>query len=189
MTSNERGIKKVEGRIIPVDGDDIDTDRIIPARFMKVLTFDGLGAHAFHDERFNEQGGKKTHPFNDERYAGAGILLTGNNFGCGSSREHAPQALMRFGIRAIIGISFGDIFAGNCTQLGIPAVGITREHHAVLSGIVLHDPETSCTIDLVDRTIAAGESFVPCTIGEAAAAVLRRRSRLTLIGRTYGSSL
>src|SRR5215207_476077 len=95
-------IVKVSGSIVPVLGDDIDTDRIIPARFMKCITFDGLGEHMFHDVRFAEDGSKKAHPLNDPRFAGATILLSNSNFGCGSSREHAPQAIAKSGLRAVI---------------------------------------------------------------------------------------
>ncbi len=172
MATTERFIKKVEGTVIPVSGEDIDTDRIIPARYMKGITFDGLGEHAFHDERYDEQGNPKPHPFNDETFAGGSILLVESNFGCGSSREHAPQALMRFGIRALIGISFADIFAGNCSHMGIPAVTVTRENHAVLSRSVVLHPKTSCVIDLVGRTVTMGDTVVPCTIDEAACKAL-----------------
>src|SRR5690606_14986619 len=115
-------IVKVQGRGVYVPGDDIDTDRIIPARFMKCVTFDGLGAYAFYDARFDEQGNSKGHPLDDPRFRGATILLSNSNFGCGSSREHAPQALSKFGIRAIIAESFAEIFFGNATTLGMPCV-------------------------------------------------------------------
>ncbi|MBN1760831.1 MAG: 3-isopropylmalate dehydratase small subunit [Chitinispirillaceae bacterium] len=172
MATTERFIKKVEGTVIPIPGEDIDTDRIIPARYMKVITFDGLGDHAFHDERFDEQGTPKPHPFNDERYAGGSILLVESNFGCGSSREHAPQALMRYGIRALVGISFADIFAGNCTQMGIPVVRISREDHRQLSQVIEQDPAAVCTVNLIDRTVIAGTTIVSCSIDEAAGKAL-----------------
>ena len=114
-------ITSVTGRSVVVPGDDIDTDRIIPARFMKCVTFDGLGEYMFYDVRFFEDGSEKPHPLNDPRFAGASILLSGENFGCGSSREHAPQAMYRFGIRAVIAESFAEIFFGNSTTLGMPA--------------------------------------------------------------------
>jgi 3-isopropylmalate/(R)-2-methylmalate dehydratase small subunit len=172
MSLDERYVKSVSGTVIPVSGEDIDTDRIIPARYMKGITFDGLGEHAFHDERYDEQGNPKPHPFNDQTFTGGSILLVESNFGCGSSREHAPQALMRFGIRALIGISFADIFAGNCSQMGIPAVTVTRENHAVLSRSVVHHPKTSCAIDLVSRTVTMGDTVVPCAIDDAACKAL-----------------
>ena len=172
MATTERFIKKVEGTVIPIPGEDIDTDRIIPARYMKGITFDGLGEHAFYDERYDEQGTPKPHPFNDERYAGGSILLVESNFGCGSSREHAPQALMRYGIRALVGISFADIFAGNCTQMGIPAVTVSRKNRTALAGILDRDPKTSCMIDLVNRTVTMGDTVVPCGIDDAACKAL-----------------
>ena len=128
-------IVEIKSNAVFVPGNDIDTDRIIPARFMKCVTFDGLGEYLFYDVRFDKNGKSKDHPLNDPRYKGAGILISGRNFGCGSSREHAPQALQKFGIKAMIAESFAEIFAGNCTTLGIPCIqlsgadinGITRE--------------------------------------------------------------
>ncbi|MFN9238126.1 MAG: 3-isopropylmalate dehydratase small subunit, partial [Planctomyces sp.] len=111
-------IRSVSATAIPLLLDDIDTDRIIPARFLRCVTFDGLGEHAFEDDRRQDP----HHPFDQPRFQKAGILLAGRNFGCGSSREHAPQSLMRWGIRAIIAESFAEIFFGNCNSLGIPAV-------------------------------------------------------------------
>lgn len=168
MNTNDRYVKSVAGTMIPVDGEDIDTDRIIPARYMKGITFDGLGDYAFHDERYDEQGNPKPHPFNDEQFAGGSILLVESNFGCGSSREHAPQALMRFGIRALVGISFGDIFAGNCTQMGIPAVKISRSDHVILRKAVRNNSRAACTVNLEKRTVSIGSVSFPCTIDDAA---------------------
>jgi 3-isopropylmalate/(R)-2-methylmalate dehydratase small subunit len=172
MSSNDRCIRSITGTIVPVVGDAIDTDRIIPARFMKGITFDGLGAYAFYDERFDGQGNKKVHPLNDERYSGGNILLVESNFGCGSSREHAPQALMRFGIRALIGISFADIFAGNCSQMGIPAVRVTRDDHGILAETIDRNPKTAVTVDLVAMKIIAGTRTVPLDIDAAACKAL-----------------
>ena len=117
-------IRQLKGRAVPVRGNDIDTDRIIPARFMKTVSFDSLGQHVFHDVRRDPQGKPTGHPFDDPRHAGAAILLANRNFGCGSSREHAPQALAAWGIRAVVAESFAEIFAGNCTAIGIPAVEV-----------------------------------------------------------------
>ena len=150
-TDNSRSILK--GRGVPVPGDDIDTDRIIPARFMKSISFAELGAHAFHDERFDDEGGPREHPFNDPRYAGASILIANRNFGCGSSREHAPQALMRWGIRAVIGESFAEIFSGNCTAMGIPAVRVAHDHAQRLIQRIQRHPECDLHIDLQARTV------------------------------------
>nr|HRJ72685.1 hypothetical protein [Terrimicrobiaceae bacterium] len=113
-------ITQVTGRGIYVPGDDTDTDRIIPARFMKCITFDGLGEYAFYDERRAADGTEKPHPLNDPRFAGSSILFSGSNFGCGSSREHAPQALYRYGFRAVVAESFAEIFFGNSITLGMP---------------------------------------------------------------------
>lgn len=137
-----------EGRAIPLPGNDIDTDRIIPARFMKCVTFEGLGKYAFYDARFDADGNEKSHPFNDTSYQGGCILLAGRNFGCGSSREHAPQALMRYGIKAIIAESFAEIFAGNCTTMGIPVATAPASVVQHLRQLVTEAPETVLKADL-----------------------------------------
>ncbi len=168
MNAKDVTIKEVRGTGVPIVGDDIDTDRIIPARFMKVVSFSGLGAHAFHDERYDTDGNKKDHPFNDVNYDGASILITGSNFGCGSSREHAPQALKDYGIRAVIGISFADIFAGNCVSLGIPAVRLERENVSKLAAVVQQKPDTPLYIDLENKTVTAGDLDLSFEIDEAA---------------------
>jgi 3-isopropylmalate/(R)-2-methylmalate dehydratase small subunit len=149
-------IHSIEGTGCVVRGDDIDTDRIIPARFMKVVTFDDMGRHAFEDAR---KAAKGKHPLDDERYSHASILLCGQNFGCGSSREHAPQALMRSGFKAFIGGSFAEIFAGNCTSLGLPCVTLGEEDLAQLMGSVELDPTQTLRVDLETRKITsrAGE--------------------------------
>jgi len=136
MSTNPAAITKVQGRAVPMPGNDIDTDRIIPARYLRSVTFEGLGSEVFKDERFAEDGSKKDHPFNDDRYAGATVMIVGRNFGCGSSREHAPQAIMRSGIKGIIGESFGEIFAGNCTSLGIPICTTDEDTIAALQKAV-----------------------------------------------------
>src|SRR5690606_23057327 len=133
-------IKEVRGRGVYVRGDDIDTDRIIPARFMKCITFDGLGEFMFYDVRKNEDGSDKEHPLNDPRFAGATILLSGSNFGCGSSREHAPQAIYRAGFRGIIAESFAEIFFGNSITLGMPCISLTREEIKEIAAAIEADP-------------------------------------------------
>jgi 3-isopropylmalate/(R)-2-methylmalate dehydratase small subunit len=154
-------ITQVTGRAVHVPGTDIDTDRIIPARFMKCVTFDGLGEFLFYDVRKNEDGSNKAHPLNDEKFAGASILLSGENFGCGSSREHAPQALYRFGFRAVLAQSFAEIFFGNCTTLGIPCMTASPEAIAEISAMIAADPSTEVTLDLANQTVSAGGKTFP----------------------------
>ena len=146
-------ITHVTGKGVYVPGDDIDTDRIIPARFMKCVTFDGLGEYLFHDARFNEDGSEKDHPLNDERFGDATIIIADSNFGCGSSREHAPQAIYRHGVRAVIAESFAEIFYGNSTTLGMPCVEASEEQIALLVGTVKQEPDTEITIDLENELI------------------------------------
>ena len=162
-------IIEVTGRAVPVDGDDIDTDRIIPARFMKCVTFDGLGEYVFHDVRRNEDGTNRAHPLNDPRFAGASILISGNNFGCGSSREHAPQAIYRAGFRAVIAEGFAEIFFGNSIQLGMPCVTAEGKDLEELRAAVNADPELLIAIDVVKKEIRSGDGKrFPCEIREGA---------------------
>jgi 3-isopropylmalate/(R)-2-methylmalate dehydratase small subunit len=161
-------ITQITGRGVPVPGDDIDTDRIIPARFMKCVTFDGLGEYVFYDVRFNENGSLKAHPLNEERFDGATILISGNNFGCGSSREHAPQAIYRAGFRAVIAEGFAEIFFGNSTQLGMPCVSASSEDLDTLREGVKADPQLQITIDLDAKAIRFGGKAIPCEIREGA---------------------
>lgn len=165
-------ITKIVGRGVPVPGDDIDTDRIIPARFMKCVTFDGLGEYVFHDVRKNEDGQPRQHPLNEERYAGASILISGNNFGCGSSREHAPQAIYRAGFRAVIAEGFAEIFFGNSTQLGMPCVTASSEAIQQLRQRVEADPQVEILIDLARKVITCGDLVVSCDIREGARSAL-----------------
>lgn len=139
-------IHNIQGRPVPLRGDDIDTDRIIPARFLRCVTFEGLGAQVFRDERYDEQGREKPHPFNDPRFQGASILLVNRNFGCGSSREHAPQALARWGIRAILGESFADIFAGNCASIGLPTATASGNMIQQLQSLAEAEPVLLATL-------------------------------------------
>jgi 3-isopropylmalate/(R)-2-methylmalate dehydratase small subunit len=161
-------IKRVAGRAVHVPGNDIDTDRIIPARYLKCVTFDGLGEFLFYDVRKNPDGSDKEHPLNDPRHRGAAILLSGANFGCGSSREHAPQALQKFGIRAIIAEGFAEIFHGNSTTLGMPCVSASRDNIQRIAAAVEADPKVEVAIDLEAlRATFAGES-VSITLRESA---------------------
>jgi 3-isopropylmalate/(R)-2-methylmalate dehydratase small subunit len=142
-------VKQVTGRAVFIPGADIDTDRIIPARFMKCVTFDGLGEFAFYDVRFDPNTGEKTnHPLNDERFQGASILLAGVNFGCGSSREHAPQSLKKYGFNGVIAESFAEIFFGNSTTLAMPCVIASGADIAKLRDAVEADPSLEVTIDV-----------------------------------------
>jgi len=143
-------IRQANGRPIPLRGNDIDTDRIIPARYLKAVTFDGLGHAAFFDERFDAQGNSKAHILDDPRFQakGARVAIVNKNFGCGSSREHAPQSLLRWGIKALIGESFADIFFGNCVALGMPCVTASEETVAALMEAVERDPAHDLVIDL-----------------------------------------
>ena len=155
-------ITQVSGTAVPIPGADIDTDRIIPARFMKCVTFDGLGEYAFYDVRFDPESGEKTdHPLNDERFNDASILVAGINFGCGSSREHAPQSLKKYGFSAIIAESFAEIFYGNSTTLGLPCVSSTRENIDILKAACAADPTLEVSIDLDAMTVTAGDLSFP----------------------------
>jgi 3-isopropylmalate/(R)-2-methylmalate dehydratase small subunit len=159
-------ITKISGTAVPIRGNDIDTDRIIPARYLKEPTFARMGDYPFFDERFDSAGKKKDHPFNDPEYKGASILFVNKNFGCGSSREHAPQALYRFGIKAIVGESFAAIFAGNCTMMGLPAVVVAAKDIEQLMKSVEDDPQTEYSVDLEDKTLSYGNQRIAIDLPE-----------------------
>lgn len=154
-------ISQVAGTGVYVAGDDVDTDRIIPARFMKCVTFDGLGEFAFIDERIDPDTGKaKVHALNDSRFSGASILLSGSNFGCGSSREHAPQALYRYGFRAVLAESFAEIFFGNSTTLGMPCMVLSKQDILAIAELIESDPQVTLTVDVAaDRVSVADVDF------------------------------
>ncbi len=153
-------ITQVTGRGVCVPGHDIDTDRIIPARFLKCITFDGLGEFAFYDERAANKAAGQIHPLDQPQHLGANILISGSNFGCGSSREHAPQSLYRFGIRAILAESFAEIFFGNSVTLGMACLTLSRDDLQDLAALVLHDPKTEIKVDILNRKVhAAGKTF------------------------------
>jgi 3-isopropylmalate/(R)-2-methylmalate dehydratase small subunit len=161
-------ITRVAGRAVNVPGNDIDTDRIIPARYLKCVTFDGLGEFLFYDVRKNADGSDKPHPLNEARHKGATILLSGANFGCGSSREHAPQALQKYGIRGVVAEGFAEIFHGNSTTLGMPCVTASREDIAKIAAAVEADPATEVVIDLVNLRISFAGQSVPASLRESA---------------------
>ena len=151
--SSLKPLRVIAGQCVPVLGDDTDTDRIIPARFLKCVTFDGLGDHLFEDERFDADGNEKTHPLNDRRFPKSTILLGGSNFGCGSSREHAPQAIYRYGIRAIIAVSFAEIFFGNSTTLGLPCFQASASDIQRLATLTSDRPESIATLNIEDLSL------------------------------------
>lgn len=161
-------ISQVSGTAVYVPGADVDTDRIIPARFLKCVTFDDLAEGLFYDVRFDKDGKSVGHPIDDPRFAGASVMLVGPNFGCGSSREHAPQSIYRFGIRAIIGVSFAEIFFGNSTGIGMPCVCAPLEEIEKIAQAVEDDPSGEVAIDLESMQVSYGETTVPVTMPESA---------------------
>ena len=161
-------IRKVSGTARPLLGDDIDTDRIIPARFLVSVTFDGLSAHAFEDDRKAARARGEVHPFDDARFAGASLLLVNRNFGCGSSREHAPQALLRGGIKAVVGESYSEIFFGNSVAIGLPCVTLPQDAMAALQKLAARDPARMLSLDLETKTLAAGEAAFEVAMPENA---------------------
>ena len=163
-----QNVTQVTGRAVHLPGDDVDTDRIIPARFMKCITFDGLGEYLFHDVRYTEDGERKEHNLNDPRFEGASIMVCGSNFGCGSSREHAPQSLYRAGFRGLVAGNFAEIFFGNSTSLGMPCVSASKEDRDKIVAAVEANPQLEVTIDLVELLVCFGEDSVPCGIREGA---------------------
>jgi 3-isopropylmalate/(R)-2-methylmalate dehydratase small subunit len=161
-------ITAVSGTGVYVPGSDIDTDRIIPARFMKCVTFDGLGDYLFYDVRHDTQDKKVSHPLNDKKFAGASILLSGINFGCGSSREHAPQAIYRAGFRAVIAQSFAEIFFGNCCTLGIPCVTASAEDIEKIASAIAANPQLEIKVDVEKSQVIYGEASCPVKIPASA---------------------
>ena len=161
-------ITSIAGRGVLVPGNDIDTDRIIPARFMKCVTFDGLGEYLFNDVRRNLDGTEKPHPLNEARFKGATILLSGANFGCGSSREHAPQAIAKYGFKAVIAESYAEIFFGNSTTLGIPCATAAREDIAKIAAAVEANPNLEIVIDVANQEVRFGGQKVKASFRESA---------------------
>ena len=161
-------IKKITGRAVPVEGDDIDTDRIIPARYMRCVTFDGLGEFLFRDIRQNQDGKSTNHTIDQAKFKGATILVSGMNFGCGSSREHAPQAIVRAGFKAVIAGNFAEIFFGNSTTLGLPCVSAKKEDLQALTQLISSEPSTEVGINLENLKVTAGKLSFPVTMKASA---------------------
>lgn len=159
-------IYNISGTVIPMVGDDIDTDRIIPARYLKCVTFDGLGEFAFYDERFDANGKSLGHPI--DKYKGGSIILSGNNFGCGSSREHAPQSIKRAGINAVIAESYAEIFFGNSVTLGIICTYLKKEEIAEIEKLVISDSKIEISIDVEKNILSAGGKQYSAGIPEGA---------------------
>ncbi len=165
VSDDSKAVTSVSGPAVPVRGNDIDTDQIVPARFLKEVTFDNMGEYAFYDVRRDDDGTLNDHPFN--RYTNASILVVNQNFGCGSSREHAPQALMRWGIDGLIGESFAEIFAGNCQALGLPTATVDHETVEWIMEQVEADPALELTIDVEAETVTVGDETVNVTINDS----------------------
>ena len=161
-------IKKITGRAVPVEGDDIDTDRIIPARYMRCVTFDGLGEFLFRDIRQTQDGKSTNHTIDQAKFKGATILVSGMNFGCGSSREHAPQAIVRAGFKVVIAGNFAEIFFGNSTTLGLPCVSAKKEDLQALTQLISSEPSTEVGINLENLKVTAGKLSFPVTMKASA---------------------
>ena len=163
-------VQNVSGTALIIQGEDIDTDRIIPARFLKCVSFDALGDQVFADDRLELAG---EHPFDQERFKGASILIVNGNFGCGSSREHAPQALMRWGIRAVVGVSFAEIFFGNCLALGIPCASASPDQILAIQALVNDEATRHWTLDLDQMVLASDQDRWDVTIDAGPRDMLR----------------
>ncbi len=180
-------ITKVSGTAVYVPGADVDTDRIIPARFLKCVTFDDLAEGLFYDVRYDGDGKLVGHPLDDPRFSGASIMLAGPNFGCGSSREHAPQSIYRFGFRSIIAVSFAEIFFGNSTGIGMPCVCAPMEEIEKIAQAVENDPSTQVSINLEDMTVSYGDQVVPVSMPDSAREALLS-ARWDPIGELLGNA-
>jgi 3-isopropylmalate/(R)-2-methylmalate dehydratase small subunit len=167
-------IKEVTGRAVVVPGDDIDTDQIIPARFLLCVTFDALGGQLFYDARFEQDGRPKAHPLNAPTAQGAKVFVSGANFGCGSSREHAPQSLHKAGFRAVVAESFAEIFFGNSTTLGIPCVSLARKDMESLRAALADNPALELTVDVAKNEVRAGTHVFASQIKPSARDALLR---------------
>ena len=177
MNSPGTAITKIGGKAVYVKGNDIDTDRIIPARFLKCVTFDELGPSLFFDERFDTAGKSRNHVLDRAEHKGASILISDANFGCGSSREHAPQAIQKFGIDAVIAETYAEIFHGNCTTLGIPCIMMGKNDRAQLTALIERDPEADVVIDVKAlKVICANQTF---------AVTMKASAREAFLAATY----
>jgi 3-isopropylmalate/(R)-2-methylmalate dehydratase small subunit len=167
MSAGSGRIDRVQGRAIVLSGDDIDTDRIMPARFLKAITFDGLEAHVFEDDRAQVAASGGVHAFDASGAAGARVLVVGANFGCGSSREHAPRAIAQRGIRAVVGESFAEIFASNSAAIGLPCVTMARGDLARVADVVAREPGAEVSLDLKNRELRAGDLVLPVQLPDS----------------------
>ena len=172
MATQVSRVERIKGRAIPLRGNDIDTDRIIPARFLKTITFDGLESHVFEDDRLQLSGRGVTHPFDDARFKGSRLLFAQANFGCGSSREHAPQAIARWGIRATVAESYAEIFFGNSLMMGMPCVTASAADIERLIAVAESQPDVEFNLDLTTCRISAGDLTVSVGLPEAVRAAL-----------------
>ncbi len=159
-------ITSLSGRAVPLRGNDIDTDRIIPARYLRCVTFDGLGAFAFEDDRQQLKAAGKIHPFDEARFQGAKVLVVNSNFGCGSSREHAPQAIVKWGINVIVGVSFSEIFYGNCVAMGVPVLRLSVADTEALQTLIEQQPTLEVTADLEKNQVRAGTAVFAAQMPE-----------------------
>ncbi len=163
--SADQHITDVAGTGVPIPGDDVDTDQILPARFMKEVTFDNMADYLFYDARRNDDGEFNDHPLN--RFDGANVAVVNRNFGCGSSREHAPQAMMRWGVDAVVGESFAEIFRDNCKSLGIPAAVADHETVTTLQEWIEDNPDGEIEVDVIEETVTYGDRTVDVEIDDA----------------------
>lgn len=163
MSHQPSAISHLKGRGLPLRGDDIDTDRIMPARFLKAVSFEGLERHVFEDDRLADP----SHPFNSRTFAGASMLVVNANFGCGSSREHAPQGLLRAGIRAIVGESFSEIFQGNAAMLGMPCFVASHADVERLQTLIEAAPDAVVSADVATGTVTAGALTIAAALPPA----------------------
>lgn len=161
-------ILQISGTMIPMRGDDVDTDRIIPARYLRAVTFEGLEANLFEDEREEYRRSGRQHPVDAPAFKGARVMVVGKNFGCGSSREHAPQSIQRWGIGALIGVSFSQIFFGNSVAMGLPCAGAREEDILWLMELAERSPDTSIVVDVKNLRARVGDREIALTLPAAA---------------------